>query len=187
MGNEIKYFEFYSKFYYFYEHLELKMFLLTKYFDNLRNLTKQVKNDKEKQWKMFEADGWKIFVCFTFNRMESYHPVHQLVYYKFLKKKNLFLLCTKSTSGIRLMQESPFYCKWFLSIDNSVQRLLLFKIVLHCLFADAIDGLRPNSAYADAFWWISGWSIYIKRPYFHSGRNNFNSELNTWEYIGPAY
>ena len=47
------------------------------------------------------------------------------------------------------MQEPPFYCKWFLSIDKSVQRLLLLKIVLHILFADAIDGLRPNSAYAD--------------------------------------
>ena len=36
-----------------------------------------------------------------------------------------------------------------MSIDNSVRRLLLLKIVLHSLFADAIDGLRPNSAYAD--------------------------------------
>ena len=23
--------------------------------------------------------------------------------------------------------------------------------------------------------------------YFHSGRNNFKSEVNTWVYIGPAY
>ena len=61
------------------------------------------------------------------------------------------------------MQEPPFYCKWFLSIDNSVQRLLLLKIVLHSLFADAIYGLRPNSAYADTLWWISGWSICIKK------------------------
>ena len=37
------------KFYYFYEHLELKMILSTKYLDNLRPFTKQVKNDKEKQ------------------------------------------------------------------------------------------------------------------------------------------
>ena len=85
------------------------------------------------------------------------------------------------------MQEPPFYCKWFLPIDNSVQRLLLLKIVLHSLFDDAIDGLRPNKAYADPLWWISGWSICTKRPYFHSGRNNFNSEVNTWVYIGPAY
>ena len=56
---EIKYFEFYCKFYYFYEHLELKMILSTKYLDNLRPFTKQVKNDKEKQWKKFEADVWK--------------------------------------------------------------------------------------------------------------------------------
>ena len=45
---EITYVEFYCKFYYFYEHLELKMILLTKYLDNLRPFTKQVKNDKEK-------------------------------------------------------------------------------------------------------------------------------------------
>ena len=58
---EIKYFEFYCKSYYFYEHLELKMILSTKYLDNLRPFTKQVKNDKEKQWKKFEADVWKVF------------------------------------------------------------------------------------------------------------------------------
>ena len=56
---EITYFEFYCKFYYFYEHLELKMILLTKYLDNLRSFTKQVKNDKEKHWKKFEAGVWK--------------------------------------------------------------------------------------------------------------------------------
>ena len=46
---EIKCFEFYNKFYYFFEHLELKMILSTKYLDNLRPFTKQVKNDIEKQ------------------------------------------------------------------------------------------------------------------------------------------
>ena len=85
------------------------------------------------------------------------------------------------------MQEPPFHCKLFLSIDNSFQRLLLLKIVLHSLFADAIDGLRPNSAYANPLWWISSWRICIKRPYFQSGRNNFKSEMNTWVYIGLAY
>ena len=49
----------YIPFYYFYEHLELKMILSTKYFDNLRPFTKQVKNDIENQWKKFEADVWK--------------------------------------------------------------------------------------------------------------------------------
>ena len=86
---EIKYFEFYCIFYYFYEHLELNMILSTKYLDNLRPFTKQVKNDKEKQWKKFEADVRKIFFGSTFNRMESCHPEHLLVYYKSLKK--LFL------------------------------------------------------------------------------------------------
>ena len=106
---EIKYFEFYCKFYYLYEHLELKMILSTIYLDNLRPFTKQVKNDKEKQRKKFEADVWKIFFGLTFNRMESYHPEHLLVYCKFMKKKNLWR--TYSTSGIRLMQDPPFYCK----------------------------------------------------------------------------
>ena len=86
---EITYFEFNCKFYYFYEHLELNMILLTKCLDGLRPFTKQVKNDKGKHWKKFEAGVWKISLGLTFNRMESYNPEHQLVYYKFLKK--LFL------------------------------------------------------------------------------------------------
>ena len=63
---EITYFGFYCQFYYFYEHLELNMILSTKYLDNLRPFTKQVKNDKEKQWKQFEADVRKIFFRFDF-------------------------------------------------------------------------------------------------------------------------
>ena len=46
---EIKYFEFHCKFYYFDEHFELKMILWTKYLDNSRPCTKDVKNDTEKQ------------------------------------------------------------------------------------------------------------------------------------------
>ena len=46
------------------------MILSTKYFDNLRPFTKQVKTDKESQWKKFEADVWKILFGLTFNRME---------------------------------------------------------------------------------------------------------------------
>ena len=61
------------------------MILSTKYLNNLRPFTKHVKNDKEKQWKKFEADVWKIFFGLTSNRKESYHPEHILVYYKFLK------------------------------------------------------------------------------------------------------
>ena len=83
---EIKYFEFYCKFYCFYEHLELKMILSTKYLDNLRPFTKQVKNDKEKQWKKFEADVWKIFFGLTFNRMESYHPEYKTSLLQVLEK-----------------------------------------------------------------------------------------------------
>ena len=62
------------------------MILLTKYFDNLRPCTKQVKNDTEKQWKKFIADVWKIIFGYTFNKMESYHPEDLLVDYKFWKK-----------------------------------------------------------------------------------------------------
>ena len=83
---EITYFEFYCKFHYFYEHLELNMIFLTKYLDNLRPFTKQVKNDKGKRWKKFEADVWKISFSLTFDTMESYYPQHQLVYYNLLKK-----------------------------------------------------------------------------------------------------
>ena len=52
------------------------MSLWTKYFDNLRPDTKQVKNDTEKQWKAFVVDVRKIIVGLAFNRMESYHPEH---------------------------------------------------------------------------------------------------------------
>ena len=90
---EIKYFEFYCKFYYFYEHFELKLILWTKYMA----VYKRGKNDTEKQWKKFVA-VWKIIFSLTFNSMESYHPEHLLVYSKFLKNLNLWR--TFSTSGI---------------------------------------------------------------------------------------
>ena len=81
-----------------------------------------------------------------------------------LEKLNLWR--TYSTSGIGLLQDPPFYCKKFCSIDNSIRRLLLLKIVLHSLFADALYGLRPNSAYADPFWLICGGSICVKKTFF---------------------
>ena len=135
-------------------------------------------NDTEKQWQKFVADVWKIIFSLTVNSMDSYHPEHLLVYYKFLKNLNLWR--PYSTSGIGLLQEPPFYCKNFCSIDNPARRLLLLKIVLHSLFADALYGLRPNSAYVDPFWLICHGSICIKRPLFYSGWDNFKSEVNTW-------
>ena len=60
------------------------------------------------------------------------------------------------------------YCKLFLSIDNSVRRLLLLKIVLH--------SLRPNSAYADPFWLISGRSICIKHLFIIQDGINFSGK-----------
>ena len=57
----------------------------------------------------------------------------------------------------------PFYCKWFLTMDNWVRRLLLLKMLLYFLMADAIDDLRPNWAYTGPFWVLSGCVISIKR------------------------
>ena len=95
----------------------------------------------------------------TFNSME----ITSTCLLKILKKLNLWL--TFSTSGIGLLLDPRFIAKKLSSIDNSVRRLLLLKIVLHSLFADAIDGWRPNSAYADPFWLICGGSICTKRPF----------------------
>ena len=72
----------------------------------------------------------------------------------------------------RFIARPPVLLQFFFSIDNSVRRLLLLKIVLHSLFVDATDGLRPNSAYADPFWLICGGSICVEKTFFHSGRNN---------------
>ena len=63
---EIKYFEFYCKFYNFYEYFELKMILRTKYLDNSWTCTKTGKYDTEKNKKE--------------KGMQSYHPKHLLVY-----------------------------------------------------------------------------------------------------------
>ena len=125
---------------------------------------KQVKNDTEKPWKKLAADVWKIIFSLIFKRMESHHPKHLLIYYKFLKNLNLWH--RYSTSSIGLLHDTPFYCKNICSKDNSVRRLLLLKIVLHSLFADALYDLWPNSAYADSFWLICGGSICIKKDLF---------------------
>ena len=50
------------------------MILSTKFLYNLRPFTKQVKNDKEKQWKKFEADVWKIFFGLTFTEWNHIIP-----------------------------------------------------------------------------------------------------------------
>ena len=92
--------------------------------------------------------------------------------------ENLNLRRTYSTSVIGLLQETPFYCKNFCWIDNSVRRLLLLKIVLHSLFADALYGLWPNSAYTDPFWSKCGGSVCIKNLFFHSGRDNFKAKVS---------
>ena len=56
----------------------------------------------------------KIIFSLTLNSMESYHPEHLLVYYKFLEKLNLWR--TYSTSGIGLLQDPRFIVKIFLDI-----------------------------------------------------------------------
>ena len=131
--------------------------------DRVQNRWKMIQKNNDKK---FVADVWKIILSLTFNSMESYHPEHLLVYYKFLKNWNFWR--TYSTSGIGLLQDPPFYCKTFCWIDNLVRRLLLLKIVLHSLFADALYmyGLQPNSAYADPYWLICVGSICIKKTLF---------------------
>ena len=56
----------------------------------------------------------KIIFSLTLNSMESYHPEHLLVYYKFLKKLNLWR--TYSTFGIGLLQDPPFNCNFFVDV-----------------------------------------------------------------------
>ena len=92
----------------------------------------------------------------TFNNMESYHPEYLLVYYKLLKKFKSFA-CVFNFR-YRFIARPPVLLQNNFSIDNldnSARRLLLLKIVLHSLFANAIDGLRPHSAYADRFNWYA--------------------------------
>ena len=139
------------------------MILSTKYLDNLRPFTKQVKNDKEeKKWKKFEADVWKIsYIQYT--KIKSSRTSTSLLQ---VPEKFISLAYVVNFRYTFNARTPSFFCKWFLSIDNSVRRFLLLKIVLHFLFADAIDGLRPNSAYADPFWRISGWRICIKKTLF---------------------
>ena len=48
----------------------------------------------------------------------------------------------------------------------------------------AYDPIQPTQTRYDGY---PVESFAEKRHYCHSGRNNFKSEVNTWEYIGPAY
>ena len=60
---EIKYFEFYCKFYFFYEHLELKMILSTRYLDNfdrLQNRSKMIKKNNEKSLKQMSEKSFQF-------------------------------------------------------------------------------------------------------------------------------
>ena len=69
---EITYFEFYCKFYYFYEHLELKMILLTKYLDNLQPFIKQVKMIKkntEKSLKQVTEKSVSVWLLTEWNHI----------------------------------------------------------------------------------------------------------------------
>ena len=98
--------------------------------------------------------------------MESYRPELLLVYYKFLKKFKSLAYIFNFRYRFIARPPPPVLLQFFCSIDKSVRRLLLLKIVLHSLFADALYDLRPNSAYADPFCLICGCSICIKKTYF---------------------
>ena len=48
----------------------------------------------------------------------------------------------------------------------------------------AYDPIQPTQTRYDGY---PVKAFAEKRHYFHSGRNNFKSEVNTLVYIGPAY
>ena len=48
----------------------------------------------------------------------------------------------------------------------------------------AYDPIQPTQTRSDGY---PVEAFAYKIPYFHSGRNNFKSEVKTWVYIGPAY
>ena len=70
---EIKYFEFYCKFYYFYEYLELKMILSTKYLDTLRPFfktgQKMIKKNNEKSLKQMFEKSFLIWLLTEWNHI----------------------------------------------------------------------------------------------------------------------
>ena len=49
----------------------------------------------------------------------------------------------------------------------------------------AYDPIQPTQTRYDVYP-VEAFA-YIKKTLFHSRRNNFKSEVNTWVYIGPAY
>ena len=48
----------------------------------------------------------------------------------------------------------------------------------------AYDQIQPSQTRSDGYL-VDAFAL--KRPYFHSERNNFKSEVNTWVFIDPAY
>ena len=48
----------------------------------------------------------------------------------------------------------------------------------------AYDPIQPTQTRSDGY---PVETFAYKVPYFHSGRNNFKSEVNTLVFIGPAY
>ena len=48
----------------------------------------------------------------------------------------------------------------------------------------AYDQIQPTQTRSDGY---PVDAFALKRPYFHSGRNNFKSEVNTWVFIDPTY
>ena len=98
------------------------------------------------------------------------NPFWDLLMLQLLRPNSSNLPCLYSTFHLEYPLVLSRFC---FSIDNSVRRLLLLKIVLFSLFTDAIGGLRPNSAYADPFLLMCSGSICIKKPFFHLGRDNF--------------
>ena len=69
---EIKYFEFYCKFYNFYEHLELKMIFSTKFwiiYDRLQNRSKMINKNNEKILKQMSEKSFSAWLLTEWNHI----------------------------------------------------------------------------------------------------------------------
>ena len=95
--------------------------------------------------------------------METYHPEHLLVYYKFLKNLNFWL--TYSTSGIGILQDHPFYCKLFFRKITQFKDFCCSKLCcIPCLLMllMAYDPIQPTQTRLD---WYAVAALALKRPF----------------------
>ena len=119
---EIKYFEFYCTFYYLYQHFDLKMILKSKYLNNSRSCTKEVKWFRKTMKKVcsrclknhFQLDfkQYGIISSRTSTSLLQILEKHKSLAYVF-------------NFRCRFIARPPVLLQKEFSIDNSVRRLLL--------------------------------------------------------------